>query len=137
MNYVSFLFAMALVIANSANASEQKSVSFDYNNTKAYYSCSYAEAQMAKVLTAIGATEVSTDCSGGIDNDQLWPVSVDANFSHDLQGGKAVVLKGNESCDFNVKLIKAVLSTVDHEVVKAQDNCWDADGSFKYEVYIK
>lgn len=135
MKYVSFLFAIAL-FAGVANASE-KSVSFHYNNPNSYYSCSYAEGMMVNLLNEFGATEVSTNCTGGIQHDQLWPVSVDASFSHEEQGGRTVLIKGKESCDFNVKMIKAVLATVEHEVVKGSDSCWDAQGQYSYEVILK
>ena len=135
MKYVSFLFAIALA-AGVANAAE-KSLSFNYSNHNAYYACSFAEAQMTKTLTAVGATDISVSCTGGIEHNQFWPVSVDATFSHELQGGKSVVLKGRESCEFNVKMIQAVASAVDAEVVKAQDTCWDADGNYKYELFVK
>ena len=135
MKYVSFLFAV-LLFAGVAKAGEQ-TFSFHYNNNNAYYSCSYAEAQVVKTLTTLGAENVSTNCHGGIDHDQLWPVSVNAVYTLAAKGERTVVIEGRESCDFNVKLIKAALINFDHEVVKAQASCWDASGRYRFELIVR
>lgn len=135
MKYVSILFALVL-FAGVASAGEQ-TFSFHYNNQNAYYSCDYAEAQVVKVLTALGAENISTNCHGGLDYYQLWPVSVKAVYTLTAKGERTVVLKGNESCDFNVSLIKNALKNFDHEVVKAQSSCWDASGRYHFEVIVR
>lgn len=137
MKYVSLLFAVAL-IAGVAKAGEVV-FNFHYNNPNAYYACSYAESQVAKTLKTLGAENVETDCSGGLDaiNNQMWPVSVQASYDVTVKGERQVQFRGNESCDFNVKLIKAALQGFPHEVVKAQSNCWDAKGSYNFVLNLK
>lgn len=135
MKYVSFLFAIAL-IAGVAKASDTV-FTFNYNNHNAYYACSYAEAQVAKTLKKLGAEGVETDCKGGIDHNQFWPVSVTATYSSVVKGERTVQFRGNESCDFNVKLIKAALEGFEHETVKAQSSCWDANGSYNFVINLK
>lgn len=132
MKYVSMLFAVVL-FAGVANASEFK---FHYSNNNAYYACSYAEAQVEKTLAALGADGISSSCTGGIDHDQLWPVSVTASYEAIVKGQSQVTLQGRESCDFNVKLIKAAVQHFGYEVVEAKSNCWDASGNYKFVINL-
>lgn len=139
MKYVSFLFALALIgVAGLANAAEQKSISFGYTSNESFYACSYAEGQASKFLTALGADNVETQCTGGIQPDhQLWPVSLSATFMTSEKGVRTVTLRGHEACDFNVKLIKTILAQVDHEVVSAQSNCWGSEGRYSFVINLK
>ncbi len=134
MRYFSMIFAIALM---AGTASADNVFNFHYNNNNAFYSCHYAENQVANTLVTLGADNVETRCHGGIDHDQLLPVSVSATYTQVAKGEREVVFKGNESCDFNVKLIKAALKNFDHEVVSAQSSCWDAKGRYNIRVLVR
>lgn len=135
MKYVSFLFA-TLLIAGIANATEVKTFELNYSNHNAYYACSYAEGQANKILKTLGGNVLETSCSGGIDHDMFLPLSMEGSFILEPQGGKTVVIRGREACDFNVKLIKEILSVVSVASVKASNTCWDASGNYKFEVTL-
>jgi hypothetical protein len=138
MKYVTFLFALALIgFATLANASEQKSFNFNYNNFNVYYACDYARDQAANTLEVLGAENVSVNCTGGIENNTMLPISMNGTFNLVEKGARTVVLKGRDSCDFNVKLINTLLSTIDHETVMEHINCMDAQGSYHFEINLK
>lgn len=128
-----------------ANRTE-KSIEFNWTSNRSYYACSYAEGQTRKYLRALGAQDISTDCDGGIEYGQpYWlPLSLTADFSVYTQDGNGtepvtnqkVVLRGNESCEFNVKLIEKILSQVSHTLVKKSVNCFEARGSYRYEIEV-
>jgi hypothetical protein len=91
-----------------------------------------------KTHATLGAENISTQCFGGIQHDgQLWPVSLNATFTHDAKGERVVVLKGRDSCEMNVKLIKTILATIDHEVVSSHVSCWGPQGRYQIEVALK
>jgi hypothetical protein len=137
LKYASILFALALIgFAGIANAHEV-SFTFNYNNQNSYYACSYAEGQASKTLTLLGADNVVVDCHGGIENGTLWPISMSGSFLHSEKGERTVVLKGRESCDFNVKLINTILASMPHEKVVSQNTCWDSEGSYRFEINLK
>lgn len=137
MKYATLLFALALIaIAGTANATEATPFSFDYNSQESYYSCSYAESQAKKVLKTMGANVLDVNCSGGIDHNMLMPLSMDGGFILEAQGTRTVVLKGRDSCDFNVKLINTILATIPTASVKAQSNCWNSEGNYRFEVTL-
>ena len=136
MKYVSFLFAVVLM-AGSAFANMDSVFRFHYSNSNAYYSCHYAEAQVSNTLAVLGAENIDTDCRGGIEHNQLFPVSVEAVYTQAAKGEREVVFQGNESCDFNVKLIKAALKNFDHEVVSSKTSCWDASGRYNIRVLVR
>lgn len=132
MKYVSMLFAVVL-FAGIANAGEFK---FNYSNHNAYYACSYAEAQVEKTLSALGVEGVLASCTGGIDHGQMWPVSVTASYEAVVKGETQVVLRGRESCDFNVKLIKAAVAHLGLEIAESSNSCWDASGSYRFVINL-
>ena len=130
-----------------ANRTE-KSIEFNWNSNRSYYACSYAEGQARKYLRALGAQDISTDCRGGIEYGRpqwSWmPLSLDAQFTVLEQNdngsepvtNQKVVLRGNESCEFNVKLIQKLLAQVNHTLVKKSVNCFEARGSYRFEVEV-
>lgn len=136
MKSISLLFA-AVFMSGSAFANLDTTFTFHYSNHNAYYACSFAETAVVKTLSTLGAEDIDTRCSGGIDNGQLFPVSVKAAYTQVAKGERMVQFKGNEACDFNVKLIKAALKNFDHEVVSAKDSCWDASGRYDIQVLVK
>lgn len=138
MKYVSFLFAVALIgFAGLAHASEQKSFNFDYSSNQSFFACSYVEGQASKVLTTLGAENVKMNCYGGIQYGQWLPVALSATFTIEEKGARTVVLRGRDACDMNVKLIKTILTTVDHEVLSSSYSCWGSTGQYKFEIALK
>lgn len=133
MKFASMLLAVAL-FAGTASATE--TFKYHYSNFNAYYACSYAEAQVTKTLTALGAEGVSTSCTGGIDHGQYMPVSVTATYEGVVKGQSQVTIKGREACEFNVKLINAAVKHLGHEVSSGQANCWDASGNYKFVINL-
>jgi hypothetical protein len=137
MKYVSFLFALALIaIAGSAFATIATPFSFSFSSHNSFYSCSYAENQATKTLKALGANVVDMRCAGGIDFEKYEPVYLSGGFVLESQGGKTVVLKGRDSCEFNVQLIKNILATVNATVAKESHNCWDSEGNYRFEITV-
>ena len=127
---------------------QEKSFEFNWNSNRSYYACSYAEGQAQKFLRALGAQEIATDCRGGIETGTpqwSWaPLNLKAQYVSAVQSengnepvtNQKVILRGSESCEFNVKLIEKILANVDHKLIKKSSTCFDARGSFRYEVEV-
>ncbi len=138
---------LALVLSVSAFAADNK-VSFGYSGHEgwgtSYYSCDYVEAQTEKVLELFGATDVSVQCSGGIQMGTMWPVSVTARFNSPVLSGRdmaeVVKLKGdnwNPACGLNVTIVKSLLPSFKNvSVVKKSDSCAFSNSNYSYEFAI-
>jgi hypothetical protein len=131
---ISILFGAASSFACGA----EKTVSFGYYNQKAMYACSYAENQAKSDLKAMGAVNVQIKCTGGIEagSPNWMPLEMDITFDQNCSDGQTVTIKGNESCDFNVRLMDTLLTQVDHKSVDKSESCWDASGAYKYNVAL-
>ncbi len=127
--------ALTILLAGSAFASEAKSINFSYSNFNAYYSCNFAQYQAQKFLTQLGARNIYTKCSGGIDQN-MSTVYMTISFEQYASEGVVVTLQGRESCDFNVKLIDTILTKFDHKEVKKGSTCWNAEGSYRYDITL-
>lgn len=125
----------AFFLAGNVFANETKSINFSYSNNYAYYSCSYAEYQAQKFLAQLGARNIHTKCSGGIDQEMPY-VYLTASFEQYSSEDVVVTLRGRESCDFNVKLIDAILTKFDHKEVKKGSTCWNAEGRYRYDITL-
>jgi len=129
--------AIAVLGFSQARATEVQKLNFGYYNRYAYYSCDYARNRVQQHLAKLGATNIHTTCTGGIEPYRPWfPINLTATFEQKESVGNVVTLRGNDSCDFNVRLIDAILKTVAHKNVSKQSNCWDSRGSYTYQVQL-
>lgn len=139
MKKLTQMFIMALTVCGLAEFAhaESKSVSFSYSSNRAYYSCNYFENQGEKLLKKLGADSVSTRCQGGLPDQ--WFVSGSYFFRMPASTGavETVSLRVNESCDFNEKLIKKLLTAFDVVSVSKKGGCFDASGSLRYTIQIR
>ena len=142
------LFALvALALSVSAFAADHK-VSFSYSGIeswgRSYYSCDYVEAQTEKVLELFGAQNIEVRCSGGIEWNQAWPVSVTAKWDAPALSGRDVAetvkLRGdswNPSCGINVKIVKTLAPLFSNvTIVKKSDSCAFQSSNYSYEFAI-
>ena len=130
MKSLSLLISLALlpsVLVSRAQASETAKLDFWYASATSFYSCDYAEAQTKSYLQKLGAHGVQVSCNGGLpDFDSL---TVTAEFTPGSAGQwTAVQLESNESCDFNERLIRELLSKFTTRNVNVSSTCWDSQG---------
>ena len=115
-----------------------QTVRFSYFNSRAFYSCDYAEAQTEHFLTLLGARNPDVRCSGGLP--ETSAVNITAQFaapSVSTDGVEAswhsVTLKSRESCELNETIVRHVMKRFPTREVTSQSSCWNAEGSFTYE----
>lgn len=124
-------------------------VKFNHISKDSYYSCSYAEAQAKKYLKMLGAVNIQTKCTGGIQPgapSSSWiflslEISYDALVAVKPSSKDAIAvefetvrIRGNEACDLKVGLIDTLVKNMDVQVVKSSNSCYHANGRFNYEI---
>ncbi len=122
-----------------------KNAEFYWSSVRSYYACNYAEGQTQRYLDLLGAQDVQTKCRGGIEFGKYWgPLRLDASFSlldandngTEMVAVQRVVIRGSESCEFNVKLMDTLLKQIPHVLVEKRASCFNSQGSFKYVVEV-
>ena len=138
------LFAL-LVLVFSFNSFAGK-ISFSYsgdsNGNRYYYDCFYVEYQVEQYLELLGATNVYANCTGGITNTHLGPVSVRASFNSPVTTGnrEEVEIKGdsfNPSCGLNVQIMKTILKAFPEvQVIQKSDACAFSSSNYFYKLSV-
>ncbi|MES2856997.1 MAG: hypothetical protein V4692_14105 [Bdellovibrionota bacterium] len=115
-----------------------KTAKFSYSNTRAYYGCEYAQAQVKHYMNLIGARDVEVDCSGGLPD--FNSLNLEVNFLAAVVTSDGVdaewtpvVLKSRESCEFNETIVRNLLKHFATRDNDTQSSCWNSEGSFTYE----
>ncbi|MCB0348711.1 MAG: hypothetical protein KDD37_07740 [Bdellovibrionales bacterium] len=126
------------VFADGVEMVENESV-FTYNSHLAFYACSYAERQAEKYIEQMGGEVVKIRCTGGLPDSRyvslrLKFVSYKSTNSADAINSEwiNVKLRGNESCEFNKKLIEHLLPQFETRNLLAKEFCDVARGRYLY-----
>lgn len=137
---VFILISMLLGFSFAAQA-ERQGVEFFFSSHYSYYACSYAESQTESHLRSLKATQIRTRCSGGIQPgpDSFWmPINVYASYlPAQVSEPVTVTIRGNESCDFNVRLIKTLVRRLGYKTLQSRDSCWDSRGSYSFQIRVE
>lgn len=150
MRLVSILM---LVFSLSAFATEYEKKTFshvDFGNdgfSRNYYACSFAEAALNDHLVKLGAINIRTSCSGGIEPwGTVFPVSLRATFEAPKAGQDfsrtervriASTTRGNSSCFFHTKLLRKLLPVFPNVAVSAQrSTCSDNESRWNYDLQV-
>ena len=148
------LFTMLMMIVSlSAFATEYEKKTFshtDFGNdgfSRNYYSCSFAEAALNSHLVKLGAININTKCSGGI---EPWgatlPVSLRATFEapkagQDFSRTESVRIvsqtRSDSACFFNTKVLNKLLPMFPNVVVNSQRaRCSDNSSRWNYDLQV-
>ncbi len=127
---------IACCVTEIAHA-ESKSVSFSYSSSRSYYACSYFEGQGEKLLAKLGADSVSTRCHGGLPDNHFVSGTYFFRMPASTGAVETVSLNVRESCDFNEKLIKKLLTAFDVVSLSKRGSCWDSSGNLRYSIQIR
>ncbi len=126
------------VFADGVEMVEQEST-FTYSSNRAYYACSYAEAQTKKYIQQMGGEVVKVRCSGGFPDSPFVTVNMHftnfkASNSADAMTSEWMVVKirGNESCEFNKKLVEHLLPQFETRNLQAREFCNVSEGRYQY-----
>ena len=148
------LLSMLMVLFSlSAFATEYEKKTFshtDFGNdgfSRNYYACSFAEAALNDHLVQLGAINVRTSCSGGIEPwGTVFPISLRANFEapkagQDFSRTERVRLtsqsRGNSSCFFHTKLLRKLLPEFANVKVSSQrSTCSDNNSRWSYDLQV-
>lgn len=111
-----FMLLFTLLMAFNAAAE-----SFNYTffgtqgHNRVYLSCYYVENAVDNFLTEIGATDITTSCTGGIDYGYYTPVRVHSSFTLPSES-KTVKIKSdyNSNCFFDVEYIRFFVNKFDN-----------------------
>ncbi len=142
------LIISALLISTSAFAGEwvTKKVSFSprtYTGGSAhYYNCRSVESTVESHLEALGATNVSIRCSGGIERGWSTPAHVSGSYdvkmpeTNDM--ARVVTLKGFDSCNLNSEFLDYVVKEIPGAtVLKRRASCFGGrTDRWSYDIQI-
>lgn len=148
------LLSMLMVMFSlSAFATEYEKKTFshtDFGNdgfSRHYYACSFAEAALNDHLVKLGAINVRTRCSGGIETwGMMTPVSLRATFEAPKAGQDfsrtervriASTSRGNSSCFFHTKLLRKLLPVFANVTVSSQrSTCSNNESRWNYDLQV-
>ncbi len=107
--------------------------------TRVFLSCSYAESSALSILETIGATDVTTRCSGGITPvGSAFPVNLTVEFTFPASGTTSEVKSRSFSsnCFFDTKFVTRFASEFKDRVLllKSRSHCFNSDSSYLFEV---
>lgn len=120
----------ASAFAQNADMVEKHS-KFHYSSTQSYYACSYAERQAKHFINEMGGEVVKIRCTGGLPDSPF--VSVDMKYRSAVAGAwQQVSLRGNESCDFNTKLINHLVENFEVRDIVSRNSCNFSSGRYQY-----
>lgn len=143
------LLASIVLSISSFAFSETSTVHFSYfgndGRNQTYYACSYVEDEAYSHLETLGAMNIETRCSGGI---QPWgvsmPISLTAKFTTPVVNGNGtsvVEIEGdtwNPNCDLNTRMINAFLKEFQNiKVLEKRDGCGFRSSNYYYKLEIK
>jgi hypothetical protein len=124
------LLLSANALAQTADMVEKNS-SFFYTSSRSYYACSYAESRAKNFIKEMGGEVVKIRCTGGLPDFSY--VDVDMTYRAAVTGvWKSVSLRGNESCEFNTKLIESLIPNFKTQNMVAREFCNDSSGRYQY-----
>ncbi len=106
--------------------------------------CSYAEYVAADFMEKLGATEVSIQCTGGIEPWGIRPLTIRATYTApDLSEGgqtETVLIESDgrdANCSFDTGLMRALLRDFPNaKKVRASDACFNHDSHYSYELEV-
>ena len=147
-----FIAIAALLIAFNASAVEFVTKTFKHTDSgidgfsRNYYNCDWAEKTVESHLEKLGASNITVNCTGGIEHDiswGMWPVSIVAKFDvpADRTMTENVVLKSSNradsACYFHTKLLNKLLATLVHVTVNSKKtNCMDNSSRWSYDLSV-
>ena len=144
----------SLLVASVASAEDvqkvpallaKQEVQFSYTGFRSAYSCDYAESQTEQILEDFGAEGVKVRCTGGLETGSNM-LSVYAEFTslRETTSQKSVrlatltpvILKFDESCDFNETIVKNVLKGFEVYDQNIDSSCFDWQGRLAVEAVV-
>jgi hypothetical protein len=143
-----FVVLLSLVISSFAFAEDggaggkvllQESVRFSYSSNRSYYHCDYFERQAQRMVRALGGERVDVRCSGGLPYQSFLSGSVEsvASVSADRSKSAEVQIRIDEACEFNDKLMKAILKSSTRILsVKKRGSCMNSQGRVRYTITV-
>jgi hypothetical protein len=136
-------FLIALSLASSFAFASEGSLSMHYSGfegrNRVFLSCDYAENQTRYVLEKLGATNIQTNCFGGIQYGSMSPISIRAKYStNDSRLGEVVNLtNSNGNCFFETALVEEILRDFPFtEILRERGHCFRNDSSYQFEIKL-
>ena len=136
-----FLLLGALTFSFYAQATE--TVNFTYfgneGRNRIYLSCYYVENAVDSILAELGATNVDTRCTGGIDYGFYTPVRVTTKFDLPVNANTVKIKSDfNSNCYFDVKFINNLVRNVEGlEKLSGSSHCFNSDSSYNFTLQLK
>lgn len=103
-----------------------------------YLSCYYVERAVDTFLDEIGATDITTTCTGGIDYGYNMPVSVRSSFTLPTET-KTVEIKSdfNSNCYFDTEYIRYFVQKFDNvKKLRGSTFCSRSESPYKITLQI-
>lgn len=136
------LTLLLMLISSSLFAQTPENLNFTYfgneGRNRIYLSCYYAESATDNILDQIGAKNVDSYCSGGINNGFNTPVSIRAKYLLPALP-TTIELKSdfNSNCYFETKLIENIVRSSSRiQKVSGSTHCFSSDSNYKIVLKI-
>lgn len=113
------------------------------------FTCDYAEGLTTRYLSALGATNVEFNCSGGLPYQETLFVDVKFESASAVTkvkiadpkqiktlGWTDVAITGNEECSFNTTILDNVVGQFETQNLSKTETCWDSEGDFNYSMTV-
>lgn len=107
-------------------------------------SCDYAEYVAQDFMRKLGATNVSVNCSGGIQPYGVYPINLNVNYDAVVLGERTRVRTididsqvWNSNCVFDTRLMRTLLREFKNvKPVSQFDSCFQSDSRYSYRLDV-
>jgi hypothetical protein len=134
---------IALSLVSSFAFATERSLDLHYSGfegrNRVYLSCDYAEDQAKFVLEQLGATNIKTNCFGGIQFGTMSPISIRAKYTTNTSRvGEVVNLTNNNgNCFYETALVEEILRDFPiTNILRQRGHCFRNDSSYQYQIEL-
>jgi hypothetical protein len=137
------LLLIALSLVSSFAFASEGSLNMHYSGfegrNRVFLSCDYAEDQTRYVLEKLGATNIQTNCFGGIQYGNMSPISIRAKYTTNTSRvGEVVDLTdSNGNCFFETALVEEILRDFPYtEILRERGHCFRSNSSYQFQIKL-
>jgi hypothetical protein len=146
--FIAFFTALSAFAGNEGSQGAVFNYTF-FGNTAGRYTmvaCDYATPLAQKWMEALGAKDVSVQCSGGIQPYGVFPLNLRATYTAPVLTGttrtavftiESGTFPGDSNCDFDTSLMGALLADFSNaHVTGRRDGCFNSDSPYRYDLSV-